>query len=312
MYVQGKKIFVSGHNGLVGSSVLACLITLGADVLTVDRATLDLTDTASVKNFFKRNKPEIVINCAARVGGIAANDKRSAEFIYENLCMQNNIIHASFLNDVEKLVFLGSSCVYPKITSQPIKETQLLSGYLEETNSAYAVAKIAGIEMCNAYAKQYGCNYLSVMPCNLFGITDNFDLNESHVIPALIKKFLIAKKHNLKTVEVWGDGTPRREFLFVEDLADGILHVLENFDGPDLINIGSGKDLTISELANTICDLVGFQGKIQFKSAMANGTPQKLLDISKITKTGWKPKHDLRVGLQKVISHLESLPEVFS
>ena len=221
--------------------MLACLITLDADVVTVDRATLDLTDTASVKNFFKRNKPEIVINLAARVGGIAANDKRSAEFIYENLCMQNNIIHASFLNDVEKLVFLGSSCVYPKITSQPIKETQLLSGYLEETNSAYAVAKIAGIEMCNAYAKQYGCNYLSVMPCNLFGINDNFDLNESHVIPALIKKFLIAKKHNLKTVEVWGDGTPRREFLFAEDLADGILHVLENFDGPDLINIGSGK-----------------------------------------------------------------------
>lgn len=293
-----SKIFIAGHNGMVGSSILRNLKSSGyKNILLRSRKELDLTDQNQVISFFKKEKPEYVFLSAAKVGGIMANKNFKADFIYQNLMIQSNIIHSSYLFGVKKLLFLGSSCIYPKNSSQPIKEEYLLSGFLEETNDSYAIAKISGIKMCQSYNQQYGTNFISVMPTNLYGIGDNYDTNNSHVLPALIRKIHDAKINNKKSVEIWGTGKPMREFLFSDDLSDALILLMINYNSSDPINVGVGEDIKISELVNIICDVIGYKGEILYDKSKPDGTMRKLLDISKIKKMGWVNKTSLKDGI---------------
>ena len=296
-----SKIYVAGHRGLAGSAIVRKLKKEGYENLLLKTSgELDLRNQEKVKDFFEKEKPEFVFLAAAKVGGINANNMYPADFIYDNLCIQNNVVHQSYKNRVKKLFFLGSSCIYPKNSPQPIKEEYLLSGYLEPTNDAYAVAKIAGIKMCQSYHKQYGCNFISAMPTNLYGPGDNYDLKNSHVLPALLRKFHEAKMNNEPTVTVWGTGKPRREFLHVDDLADACYFLMQNYNEPEIVNVGTGKDITIGEMANMIKGISGYKGEIIFDTSMPDGTFQKLLDVSKINGLGWKEKIGFEEGLRKV------------
>jgi GDP-L-fucose synthase len=306
--LQDSKIYVAGHRGLVGSAILRRLQAEGCKNLILrTHKELDLTDQSAVRSFFERERPEIVVLAAAKVGGILANSTYPGEFIYENLMIQANLIHWSQQLEAKRLLFLGSSCIYPKLAPQPMKEEYLLTGSLEPTNDAYAIAKIAGVKMCEAYNQQFGTKYLSVMPTNLYGPGDNFDLANSHVLPALIRKFHEAREKGANEVVVWGSGSPRREFLYVDDMAEACVHILGLPDTiydeivkdmkPCLINIGVGKDITIKELAELVKEIVGFTGEILFDTSKPDGTPQKLLDISRINKLGWQAKISLREGV---------------
>lgn len=292
------KIFVAGHRGMVGSALVRRL-EAGAfsNLLTRERAHLDLTDESAVAKFLAKERPAIVIVAGAKVGGIKANNDYPVEFLVENLRIQNNVIHAAHENAVRKLLFLGSSCIYPKFAPQPIQESALLTGPLEPTNDAYAIAKIAGIKLCQAYCREYGKNFISVMPTNLYGPNDNFDLETSHVLAALLRKAHEAKTRDDQRLVVWGTGKPRREFLHVDDLASACLLLLENYDSPEIINVGYGEDISIRELAELICDVVGFDGELAWDTTKPDGTPRKLLDVSKIRALGWKPAIPLRDGI---------------
>ena len=293
-----SKIFIAGHRGMVGSAIVRSLQAQGFTQLLVrTRQELDLLDRSAVREFFKTERPEFVIDAAARVGGIVANSEKPVEFLLENLTIQNNLIEAAADFGCAKLLFLGSSCIYPKHAPQPIREDALLTGPLEPTNDAYALAKIAGIKLCQAYALEYGKTFLSAMPTNLYGPHDNFDLHTSHVLPALIRKIHEAKKSGAPEVLVWGTGTPRREFLHADDLADACVFLLKNYASPELINIGSGTDVTIRELAELVCEILGFEGTLSFDHTKPDGTPRKLMDSSRLFHLGWKPKIPLREGI---------------
>jgi GDP-L-fucose synthase len=292
------KIYIAGHKGMVGSAIFRKLELEGyTNLITRSSKELDLRDQRMVSDFFASEKPEYVFLAAAKVGGIIANDAYRADFIYENLVIQNNVIHQSYLNDVKKLMFLGSSCIYPKLAPQPIKEEYILTGPLEYSNEPYAIAKIAGIKMCEAYRSQYGCNFISVMPTNLYGYNDNYHPLNSHVLPALIRKFHAAKENSSGKVIVLGTGNPLREFLFSDDLADACFFLMQNYDEPQLINIGTGKDLSIKDLALLIKKITGFEGDLEFDSSKPDGTPRKLLDVSKLHSFGWTHKIDLEEGI---------------
>jgi GDP-L-fucose synthase len=297
---KDSKIYVAGHNGMVGSAIVRKLKELGYENLILKtRKELDLTNQFQVSQFFHFEKPEYVFLAAAKVGGIKANDDFRADFIYENIMIQSNIIKSSHDNKVKKLLFLGSSCIYPKLCNQPIKEEYLLTGLLESTNDAYAIAKIAGIKMCQDYNKQYGDNFISVMPTNLYGPNDNYDLNNSHVLPAMIRKFHEAKIENKSSVEIWGTGSPMREFLYVDDLAQACHYLMLNYNESEIINVGTGKDISIKDLAYIVKDVLEYDGEIQFNTDMPDGTPKKLLDVSKILNLGWQPVTGLRTGIKK-------------
>lgn len=300
------KVYVAGHRGLVGSAIMRRLVAGGYfNLITRTHAELDLTDQASVRSFFATEKPDCVFLAAAKVGGIHANSTYPAEFIYQNLMMESNIIHAAYLNGVKKLLFLGSSCIYPKLAPQPMKEEHLLTGLLEPTNEPYAIAKIAGIKMCGAYNRQYGTNFISVMPTNLYGPNDNYDLQNSHVLPALIRKMHEAKHRGDANVVVWGTGTPRREFLYSDDLADACVFLMEKCDAGALgafVNIGVGTDVTIRELAHLVAEVVGFNGQLDFDHSKPDGAPQKLLDVTKLHGLGWMARTELKDGIQSVYS----------
>jgi GDP-L-fucose synthase len=296
---KSAKIYVAGHRGMVGSAITRKLQQEGYNhIITRTSAELDLRNQQAVTDFFAAEKPEYVFLAAAKVGGIVANNTYRAEFLYDNLQIQNNIIHNAYLNGVKKLLFLGSSCIYPKLAPQPLKEEYLLSGYLEETNEPYAIAKITGIKMCDAYRSQYGCNYISAMPTNLYGYNDNYHPQNSHVLPALIRKFHEAKVNNLPDITIWGTGSPMREFLFADDLADACYYLMLNYNEPHLINIGTGEDITIKDLALTIKEIVGFDGELNFDTSKPDGTPRKLMDVSKLHSKGWKHKIELKEGIQ--------------
>lgn len=300
---KGSHIYVAGHRGLVGSAIVRRLKIQGyTNIISRIHAELDLIDQQAVAEFFVQEKPEYVFLAAAKVGGILANNTYPAEFIYNNLSIQNNIIHASYLSGVKKLLFLGSSCIYPRLCPQPIREEYLLSGYLEPTNEAYAIAKIAGIKMCAAYNRQYGTQFMSVMPTNLYGPNDNFDLETSHVLPALIRKCHEAKEKNREEVVIWGTGGTRREFMHVDDLADACIYLMNNYEGKEIINIGVGEDLTIGELAEMVARIVGFQGKLRFDTSKPDGTPQKLLDVSRLHSLGWQARISLEEGIKRTYS----------
>ena len=295
------KIYIAGHLGMVGSVIHRNLTAQGYNNFvfrSIDE--LDLTNQKAVADFFALEKPEYVILAAAKVGGILANSTYRAQFIYENLMIQNNIIHQSYINGVKKLLFLGSSCIYPKFAPQPMKEEHLLTGTLEETNEPYAIAKIAGIKMCEAYRDQYGCNFISVMPTNLYGPNDNFDLKNSHVLPALIRKFHEAKTSESPFVEIWGTGSPKREFLHVNDMAAACVYLMQNYNEKGFVNIGCGEDISIKDLALLVKKIVGFEGELQFDSSKPDGTPRKLLDVSRLNATGWKPTIKLEDGIKSV------------
>ena len=295
-----SRIYVAGHNGMVGSAIVRRLKELGyKNIITASRKEVNLLNQIHVQSFFADEMPEYVFLCAAKVGGIKANNEMKGDFIYENLMIQSNIIKESQDFGVKKLLFLGSSCIYPKMSPQPIKEEYLLTGLLEPTNDAYAIAKIAGIKMCQSFNQQYGTNYISVMPTNLYGPNDNYDLNNSHVLPAMIRKFHEAKLEGKDKVEIWGTGTPKREFLYVDDLADACHHLMLNYNDSEIVNIGTGQDVTIAELAVGIKNIVGFEGDIYFNTEMPDGTPRKLLDVSKLTSLGWTYKTSLKEGIQK-------------
>ncbi|MGD0038436.1 MAG: GDP-L-fucose synthase [Bacteroidota bacterium] len=299
---KNSKIYVAGHTGLVGSAILRSLKAQGySKFLLHTIEELDLTRQSTVEDLFKQEHPEYVILAAAKVGGIHANNTYPADFIYINLQLESNIIHSAYQYGVKKLCFLGSSCIYPKFAQQPMKEDYLLDGKLESTNEPYAVAKIAGIKMCQAYNRQYGTNFISVMPTNLYGPHDNFDLQSSHVLPALIRKFVDARKISASSVTVWGTGAPKREFLFVDDLADACVYLMNHYDDGEIVNIGTGKDISILELANMIKEEVGFYGTIEFDATKPDGTPRKLLDVSRINALGWTAKTPLREGIRKTI-----------
>jgi GDP-L-fucose synthase len=293
-----EKIFVAGHRGLVGSALVRRLEQEGFHNLpTRDRLQLDLADERAVRDFFAQERPAIVIFAAAKVGGIKVNNDYPVEFLLDNLRIQNNVIYAAHKIGVRKLLFMGSSCIYPKFAPQPIPETALLSGSLEPTNEAYAIAKIAGIKLCQAYAREYGTNFISVMPTNLYGPNDNFDLETSHVLAALLRKAHEAKMRKTRELVVWGSGKPRREFLHVDDLASACLFLLEKYDSPEIINVGSGTDISTRELAELICDVVGFDGELAWDASKPDGTPRKLLDITKLRDLGWRPTIPLRDGI---------------
>lgn len=301
---KSSKIFVAGHRGMVGSAITRKLQEEGYNNLVLKTSSeLDLRDQARVKDFFETEKPEFVFLAAAKVGGILANNTYRADFLYENLMIETNVIHHSYVNKVKKLLFLGSSCIYPKLAPQPLKEEYLLSGFLEETNEPYAIAKIAGIKLCENYRRQYGCDFISAMPTNLYGPNDNYDLKNSHVIPALIRKFHEAKKNGLPQVEVWGTGTPLREFLHSDDLAKACLFLMNNYSGEEFVNIGTGQDQSIADIARLIAKITGYKGSIFFDTTKPDGTPRKLMSISKITSMGWKPTISLEDGLRSVIAN---------
>lgn len=297
--LHGKKVFVSGHNGMVGQALVRALKGVPCQLLTAPRAELDLKDQAAVFSWFKRNQPDIIFLAAAKVGGILANSAYPADFLYDNLLIQQNVIGAAHHFKAERLIFLGSSCIYPRLASQPITEQSLLSGPLEETNQWYAVAKIAGLKLVEAFHQQYGDRFISVMPTNLYGPADTYHAQNSHVIPAMLLKFHDAKTRGNATVTLWGTGTPMREFLYVDDLADACLFVANHYSGPAPINIGTGKDITIKDLALKIAHVVGFKGEITFDASKPDGTPRKLLDISKLSMLGWTAKVTLDQGLKK-------------
>jgi len=303
------KIYVAGHNGMVGSAIVRKLRREGFEnlVLRTSRE-LDLRNQQAVNDFFAAEKPQYVFLAAAKVGGILANDTYRGDFIYENLMIECNVIHAAYQSGVKKLLFLGSSCIYPKMAPQPLKEEYLLTGLLEPTNQPYAIAKIAGIEMCNAYRAQYNCDFISVMPTNLYGPNDNFDLETSHVLPALLRKFHEAKKYHESSVTLWGSGTPLREFLHVDDLADACFYLMQTYNEPGLINIGTGEDIAIKDLALLIRDIVGYGGAIEHDLSKPDGTPRKLLDVSKLAKAGWKAKIPLKEGIRGVYEGLKNEP----
>ncbi|QQL48271.1 GDP-L-fucose synthase [Mucilaginibacter ginkgonis] len=295
---KNARVYIAGHRGMVGSAIMRKLQREGFNnLITRTSAELDLRDQAAVAGFFESEKPGYVFVAAAKVGGIVANNTYRAEFLYDNLQIQNNIIHSSYKNGVAKLMFLGSSCIYPKLAPQPLKEDYLLTGRLEETNEPYAIAKIAGIKMCDAYRAQYGCNFISVMPTNLYGYNDNYHPQNSHVLPALIRRFHEAKRDNTSEVVVWGSGKPLREFLFADDLADACFYLMQNYDEPGLVNVGTGEDLSISELAHLVKDVVGYQGRLTFDSTKPDGTPRKLMDVSKLNQKGWKYTIGLKEGI---------------
>jgi GDP-L-fucose synthase len=295
---KDSKIYIAGHKGMVGSAILRRLTALGFNNFILRTfQQLDLRNQQQVSDFFQQEKPGYVFLAAAKVGGILANNNYRAEFLYDNLQIQNNIIHASYVNKVKKLLFLGSSCIYPKMAPQPIKEEYLLTGELEPTNEPYAIAKIAGIKLCDAYRSQYGCNYISVMPTNLYGINDNYHPANSHVVPALIRRFHEAKINQVNSVIIWGSGSPKREFMFSDDVADACVHLMENYNESGLINIGTGKDISIKELALLIASVVEYEGEIQFDTSKPDGTPRKLLDVSKLHRKGWRHKTELKEGI---------------
>ena len=304
---KGNKIYIAGHNGMVGSAILRKLQKEGfTNIVFRTSKELDLCNQQGVKDFFSKEKPEYVFLAAARVGGIHANNSFRADFIYQNLMVQNNVIHSSYENKVKKLLFLGSSCIYPKFASQPLKEEYLLTGLLEHTNEPYAIAKIAGIKTCDAYRAQYGCNFISVMPTNLFGPNDNYDLNNSHVLPALLRKFIAAKKNKMPFVEMWGTGTPKREFLHTDDVADACLFLMEKYNDAGLINVGMGKDISIKDLALLIKKIIGYEGELKLDLTKPDGTPRKLMDVSKINSLGWKYKIGLEEGIRMVYEEVKS------
>jgi len=305
---KNAKIYVAGHRGMVGSAITRRLEQLGyTNILTRTSAEVDLRNQQQVFSFFEKEKPDYVFLAAAKVGGIFANNTYRAEFLYDNLLIEANIIHASYLNKIKKLLFLGSSCIYPRMAPQPLKESSLLTGPLEYTNEPYAIAKIAGIKLCESYRLQYGCNFISVMPTNLYGPNDNYDLAKSHVLPALLRKIHTAKVKDVPTVEVWGSGTPMREFLHVEDLADACLFLMENYNEQELVNIGTGTDVSIKELALLIMKTAEYKGEIKFDSTKPDGTPRKLMDVSKLMNLGWKPKISLEEGIRMVYKDIEQM-----
>lgn len=295
---KNTKIFVAGHRGMAGSAVVRRLQSEGfGEIVMRTRAELDLLSRTAVRDFFETERPEVVVDAAARVGGIAANFEKPVEFLLENVTIQNNLIEAAADFGVRKLLFLGSSCIYPKFAPQPIEESSLLTGSLEPTNDAYALAKIAGIRLCQAYSTQYGKNFISAMPTNLYGPNDNFDLRTSHVLPALIRKVHEAKRSNASTVSVWGSGKPRREFLHVDDLASACVFLLRNYDSPQIVNVGCGEDVTIRELVETVCDVLDYRGELAFDASKPDGTPRKLLNVEKLLGMGWAPSIPLREGI---------------
>ncbi len=299
--VSDSKIYVAGHRGMVGSAIMKNLLEKGfTNIVTRTSSELNLINQQEVAAFFALEKPEYVFLAAAKVGGILANSTYKADFIYENIMIQNNVIHESYKNNVKKLLFLGSSCIYPKLAPQPLKEEYLLTGLLEETNEPYAIAKIAGIKMCDAYRAQYGCNFISVMPTNLYGLNDNYDIQNSHVLPALLRKFHEAKCNELPEVIVWGTGTPLREFMHASDMADACVYLMQKYDEEGFVNIGTGEEISIKDLAYLIKDIVGFQGKIIFDETKPDGTPRKLMDDSKLSSLGWKYSIPLKQGIQQV------------
>ncbi len=303
-----SKIYIAGHRGMVGSALVRKLQQNGFNnIITRTSQELDLRNQQAVADFFSTEKPDYVILAAAKVGGIVANNTYRAEFIYDNLMIESNVIHQSYINSVKKLLFLGSSCIYPKMAPQPLKESYLLSGYLEETNQPYAIAKIAGIELCDSYRAQYGCNFISAMPTNLFGPNDNYDLEKSHVLPAMFRKFIMAKRNNDPSVTIWGSGTPKREFLHVDDLADACWYLLENYNEKGLVNIGTGSDVTILELAQMIKAVTQFEGQIVLDTTKPDGTPRKLMDVSKLAAAGWKAKIGLQEGIKMVYDNIKDV-----
>ena len=302
------KIYVAGHRGMVGSSIVRKLDNEGFNnIVTKTSSELDLRDQQSVNDFFEKEKPGYVFLAAAKVGGIMANNTYKAEFLYDNLMIETNIIQAAYKNNVKKLLFLGSSCIYPKLAPQPLKEEYLLSGFLESTNEPYAIAKIAGIKLCEYYREQFGCNYISLMPTNLYGLNDNYDLQNSHVLPALIRKFHTAKITNAPTVTLWGTGSPKREFLYVDDLANACLHLMQHYNEKQFLNIGTGEDLTIRELAELIKNIVDYNGEITWDTTKPDGTPRKLMDVSKAHSLGWKHEVSLEEGIKKTYSNFLTL-----
>jgi len=305
---KNAKIYIAGHRGMVGSAILRRLQKEGyTNFITRTSKELDLKNQQAVTDFFSKEKPEYVFLAAAKVGGIVANNTYRADFIYENMMIQSNVIHQSYLNGVKKLMFLGSSCIYPKLAPQPLKEEYLLTGLLEPTNEPYAIAKIAGIKMCDAYRSQYGCNFISVMPTNLYGPNDNYDLNNSHVLPALIRKFHTAKKDDLSSVEIWGTGSPLREFLHANDLADACYFLMQNYNEPGLVNIGVGEDISIKDLALLVKKIVGYSGELKFDTTKPDGTPRKLMDVNKLHSLGWKHKINLEEGIKAVYEEVKSI-----
>ncbi len=303
---KSSKIYIAGHRGMVGSSILRALQVKGnTNFVLRTSAELDLINQQAVADFFAVEKPDYVFLAAAKVGGIVANNTYRADFIYENMMIQSNVIHQAYLNGVKKLLFLGSSCIYPKLAPQPLKEEYLLTGLLEPTNEPYAIAKIAGIKMCDAYREQYGCNFISVMPTNLYGPNDNYDLNNSHVLPALLRKFITAKNNGDASVAIWGTGSPLREFLHADDLAAACLYLMDNYNDAGLVNIGVGEDISILDLAKMVKQIVGFQGEILTDSTKPDGTPRKLMDVSKLTNLGWKASISLEEGIKNVYEEIK-------
>jgi GDP-L-fucose synthase len=300
------KIYIAGHRGMVGSAILRALQAQGySNFLLRTSAELDLRNQQAVSDFFAAEKPDYVFLAAAKVGGIIANNTFRGDFIYENLMIQNNVIHQAYVNQVKKLMFLGSSCIYPKLAPQPLKEDYLLTGLLEPTNEPYAIAKIAGIKMCDGYRDQYGCNFISVMPTNLYGPNDNYDLTNSHVLPAMLRKFITARRNGDASVTIWGTGSPKREFLHANDLADACLFLMENHNDAGLVNIGIGDDISILDLAHLVKKIVGFEGTILTDTSKPDGTPRKLMDVSKLNGLGWKAKITLEEGIQKVYAEIK-------
>lgn len=295
--LKNKRVFVCGHRGMVGSAIVRQLAHEECTILTAGRERLDLREQTQVRAWFNAERPDVVFLAAAKVGGILANDSKPADFLYDNLAIELNVIEAAFRTGVEKLLYLGSSCIYPKLAPQPIPENALLTGSLEPTNEAYAIAKIAGLKLCQAYRRQYGANFIAAMPTNLYGPGDNYDLTSSHVIPALLRKAHEAKRTGHPEITIWGTGTPRREFLHVDDAASALVHLIKFYSGMEHINVGTGEDLTIMDVAKLICDVVGFAGTITTDPNKPDGTPRKLLDVSKLTATGWRPRYGLRDGL---------------
>jgi GDP-L-fucose synthase len=301
-----SKIYIAGHRGMVGSAIHRNLLSKGFTNFVVRTSSeLDLRNQAAVEEFFAKEKPEYVFLAAAKVGGIQANNTQRADFIYENIMLQSNVIHASYKHGVKKLMFLGSSCIYPKMAPQPLKEDYLLTGELEPTNEPYAIAKIAGIKMCESYHRQYGCNFISVMPTNLYGQNDNYDLNNSHVLPALIRKMHDAKENNAPTVTIWGTGTPLREFLHANDMADACVFLMQNYNGEKFVNIGTGVDLSIKDLALMIKRIAGYEGELVFDTSKPDGTPRKLMDVSFLHSLGWKHKIGLEEGVRQIYNEFK-------